>query len=189
MKATMPTEVERTELYNNFSKNKPKTLSGAIRHALTALERFEKRDDAEVDMGDWHYIKNYDGRGLVCVACLAGSALIDLCGATGFETISEKARKRLGVYSYATAPGVCNLGCNVPLEVDHYGRALESIRNKCIEQALYHWNLKDNLTGKQLDSIKQFERGLTTAPFYAADPEAFKSFLGNIVDELESLGL
>ena len=189
MKATMPTVVERTELYNNFFKNKPRTLSGAIRHALTALEKFEKRDDVEVDMGAWHLVKQHEEKEPVCVACLAGSALIDLCGATGFETISEKARKRLGVYSYATAPGVCHLGCNVPPELNDYGRALNTIRIGKVVLAFEVLGTRSKLTSKQFDSIGQFEYGLTTAPFYAADPEAFKSFIGNIADELESLGL
>ena len=83
------TEAEEREFARRFKANRPKTFSGVIFHAADALEKFIKRDDTVVDMCDWHYIGDYEGRETVCFACLAGAAMIDLCGATGFESREE----------------------------------------------------------------------------------------------------
>ena len=74
-----------------FEANVPKTFSGVIFHAADALERFIKRDDTRVRMGLWHFVKQDEGKEPVCYACLATAAMIDLCGATGFEVDKSKA--------------------------------------------------------------------------------------------------
>ena len=79
------TEAEEQEFARRFRENMPRTLSGIIYHAADALEKFIKRDNTTVAMETWHSVRISKEEGPVCIACLAGSAMIDLCGATGFE--------------------------------------------------------------------------------------------------------
>ena len=127
------TKEDREKFARRFKANMPQTFSGVIFHAADALEEFVKRDDTEVDMGDWHYIKNYDGRGLVCVACLAGVAMIDLCGATGLE-YSEQAESgvcyRNGAFDYGP----------VDAEMSFYESIVDDIRNCLFLKAFNQFN-------------------------------------------------
>ena len=85
------TKAEEQEFALRFEANVPKTFSGVIFHAADALEKFVKRDDTRVRMSYWHIVKQTEGKEPVCYACLATAAMIDLCGATGFEVDKSKA--------------------------------------------------------------------------------------------------
>ena len=96
-KSTKPpiavTKEQREKFRRRFKKNMPKTFSGVIFHVADAFEKFIKRGDTEVDMSQWHAVRNYRGDGSLCVACLAGAAMIDLCGATGFESLEDAGKE------------------------------------------------------------------------------------------------
>ena len=79
------TEAEQKAFARRFKAHMPRTFSGVILHAADALERFNAREYTQVDMSLWHLVKHAEGKEPVCVACLAGAAMISLCDATGFE--------------------------------------------------------------------------------------------------------
>ena len=94
------TKEQREKFRRRFKKNMPRTLSGIIFHAAGALEKFIKRDNTTVAMETWHRVRISKEKGPVCMACLAGSAMIDLCGATGFEVErGYRGRSNIGFFN------------------------------------------------------------------------------------------
>ena len=127
------TKAEGQEFARRFKANMPKTFSGVIFHAADALEKFIKRDDTVVDMCDWHYIGDYEGRETVCFACLAGAAMIDLCGATGFES-REKNKA-----NYAFTSGAFDLEV-VDEKMSDYELSVNSLSKGRFKKALIEIN-------------------------------------------------
>ena len=116
------TEAEEQEFARRFKENMPKTFSGIIFHTADAFEKFIKRDDVEVNMDSFHRVKLTEEKDPVCVACLAGAAMIDLCGATGFEVCKDEYMEddtnSLGAFSYSAISK--EMGC--------YEEVVDSIR-------------------------------------------------------------
>ena len=114
------TEAEQQEFARRFRENMPKTFSGAIFQAADALEKFAKRDDAKVNMRVWHRVRLSKEKEPVCVACLAGSAVIDLCGATGFEIAGDWSKKYdFGLFS----------GERINLYISNYMSIINNLRH------------------------------------------------------------
>ena len=113
------TEAEQNKFFRRFKKNMPKTFSGVIFHAADALEKFAERDGTKVRMANWHLVKHNSKKELVCTACLAGSAVIDLCGATGFEVEP--------IWTQEYGHGLFNRG-NINDRMRHYENIVDQVR-------------------------------------------------------------
>ena len=158
-------------------------LSGIIRFAHYALEKFEATPGCKADMRTWHIKRSpKQGGPAVCYACLGGAALVELAGGIPVDSsfwrvgdfspsIADIAEQRADL---ATRIGV-GLWCVTTLE-----NALDYIRIGCVREAL-------GLLGISVAGIPDDDERPLITP-YDVNPQKFKEDLLRLADWLEDFG-